>query len=151
MQPAQLTFLMIGQKSDGSGGRAVDKSASAHSRLHNQSYGQLCTSCSEVAGRGSSYSHGQTGGKSRDSAGGVGANLLGRLVFWKILAGEPGFAAKLNVIPKSLKTLMLPVANLATWTMSVANGQGRLVVRRVVMRGQVLASPTALEPPRAAD
>lgn len=93
MQPAQLTFLMIGQKSDGSGGRAVDKSASAHSRLHNQSYGQLCTSCSEVAGRCSSYSHGQTGGNSRDLGGGVGANLLGRLVFWKVLAGEPGLSA----------------------------------------------------------
>ncbi|MEQ8447718.1 MAG: hypothetical protein RIB57_17695 [Pelagibacterium sp.] len=67
------------------------------------------------------------------------------------LAGEPGFAAKLNMSLKSLKTLMSPVANLATWTMSVANGQGRLVVRSVVMRGQVLASSTALEQPKAAD
>lgn len=41
----------------------------------------------------------------------------------ELLAGEPGFPAKLNMTRKSLKTLKSSVANLATWTMSVANGQ----------------------------
>jgi len=42
------------------------------------------------------------------------------------LAGEPGFPAKLDVSRKSLKTLIPSVADLATWTMSVAKGQGFL-------------------------
>lgn len=46
------------------------------------------------------------------------------------MTGEPGFPAKLKVARNAPETLGLPVANLATWTMSVANGLG-FACRRV--------------------
>lgn len=58
----------------------------------------------------------------------------------EILAGEPGFAAKLNVARKAPESVGLPVANLASWTTAVAKKQPlrfrcRARGGRTVMRG----------------